>query len=200
MRRTLVVMVKEPRAGRVKTRLAADLGATRAAWWFRHQSARLLREIQDPRWDLILAVSPDRAGLSSRVWPAHLPRVPQGTGDLGARMARLFRTLPRGQVLVIGADIPGVTRSHIARGFAALGAGDAVLGPASDGGYWMIGLKRTRPAPICFLRNVRWSTDQALCDTLATMRGLTYSLTDTLDDVDAIRDLTRLSARQRHST
>lgn len=204
MKGTLVVMVKEPRPGRVKTRLGASLGMTRAAWWFRHASAQLLRRLEDPRWDILLAVSPDRAGLESRVWPAHLPRIPQGRGDLGARMARVFRmlppTLPPGPVLIIGADIPGITRAHIARAFAALGAHDAVFGPASDGGYWLIGLKRVRPAPISFLRNVRWSTRHALSDTQATLGPLTYSLTETLDDVDDIHDLARLSARQRYST
>ncbi len=199
MRRTLVVMLKEPRPGRVKTRLGAGIGRIRAAWWFRHQSARLLRQVTDPRWQILLAVSPEREGRASRVWPAHLPRIAQGRGDLGARMARIFAasSLPPGPALVIGADIPGITRAHIARAFAALGARDAVLGPASDGGYWLIGLKRSRPAPTSFLKGVRWSTSHALHDTLASLGPLTYSLTDRLDDVDTARDLARLSARQR---
>ena len=113
-------------------------------------------------------------------------------------MARLFAALPGGPALIIGADIPGVTSAHIARAFAALGAHDATLGPASDGGYWLIGLKRTRPVPMSFLKGVRWSTNHALSDTLASMSGLTFSLTDTLDDVDDIHDLTRLSARRKH--
>ncbi len=201
MRRTLIVMLKEPRPGRVKTRLAAGIGRIRAAWWFRHQSARLLREVADPRWQTVLAVSPDREGRMSRVWPAHLPRIAQGRGDLGARMARLFAALPPGgPALIVGADIPGITRAHIARAFAVLGARDAVLGPASDGGYWLIGLKRARPAPTSFLKGVRWSSRHALCDTLASLGPLTYSLTDRLDDVDTARDLARLPARQRHPT
>ena len=52
-------MVKEPRPGRVKTRLGRDIGMTAAAWWFRHQTHKILRQLQDPRWELILAVSPD---------------------------------------------------------------------------------------------------------------------------------------------
>ena len=75
-------MLKEPRPGRVKTRLGRDIGMGAAAWWFRHQTGRLLRRLEDPRWQLILAVAPDRDGLQSRVWPAHLPRLPQGGGDL----------------------------------------------------------------------------------------------------------------------
>ncbi len=132
--RHLIVMLKEPRAGRVKTRLGRDIGMTGAAWWFRHQTARLLRRLDDPRWQLWLAVAPDRA-LTSRAWPAHLPRLAQGPGDLGARMARALATPPPGPALVIGGDIPGITRPHIARAFCALGDHDAVFGPAPDGGY-----------------------------------------------------------------
>ncbi|MET4128268.1 TIGR04282 family arsenosugar biosynthesis glycosyltransferase [Roseovarius sp. MBR-6] len=188
-RATLVVMVKEPRPGRVKTRLGRDLGMTAAAWWFRHQVARLLRRIEDPRWRLILAVSPDRAGLTSRVWPAHLPRVPQGAGDLGDRMGRLFRSLPPGPVCIIGADIPGIERHHIARAFASLGRHDAVIGPAPDGGYWLIGLRRTAAVPARLFEGVRWSGPHARTDTLRSLGPARVALTDTLRDVDEARDL-----------
>jgi len=196
VRQTLVVMVKEPRPGRVKTRLGRDIGMIPAAWWFRHQSARLLREVSDRRWQTVLAVSPDRAGRKSRVWPGHLPRLAQGPGDLGARMARILAALPPGPALIVGADIPGITRTHIARAFARLGARDAVFGPAGDGGYWLVGLKRSRPAPTSLFKGVRWSSRHALSDTLSSMGSLTYSLTDRLDDVDNARDLARLSARK----
>ena len=104
---------------------------TAAALWFRHQSAALLRRLDDPRWNLILAVAPDHKGLSSRVWPAHLPRVPQGTGNLGDRMARQLR-FHQGPTCIVGADIPGIQPSHIAQGFKALGDHDAVFSPAPD--------------------------------------------------------------------
>jgi rSAM/selenodomain-associated transferase 1 len=188
---TLVVMVKEPRPGRVKTRLGRDLGMTAAAWWFRHQVARLLRRIEDPRWHLILAVSPDRAGLTSRVWPAHLPRMPQGAGDLGDRMGRIFRSLPPGPVCIIGADIPGITRAHVARAFAALGRHDAVIGPALDGGYWLIGLRRTAAVPARLFEGVRWSGPHARADTLNSLGAARVAQIDTLRDVDEARDLAR---------
>ncbi|MCZ4352939.1 TIGR04282 family arsenosugar biosynthesis glycosyltransferase [Roseovarius aestuarii] len=189
MRPTLVIMVKDPRPGRVKTRLGADIGMTAAAWWFRHQTRRLLRNLRDPRWDLILAVAPDTATLNSRAWPAYLPRIPQGTGNLGDRMARIFRTLPPGPVCVIGADIPNVRRSHIARAFASLGDHDATFGPAPDGGYWLIGFKRTRAIPRSALYNVRWSSPHALSDSRASLPGLRIALSDTLNDVDTAADL-----------
>lgn len=186
----LVLMLKEPRPGRVKTRLAAGVGAIRAAWWFRHQTARLIRQLpRDPRFDTFLAVSPDIAGMASRAWPGHLPRIPQGEGDLGDRMARIFRSLPPGPVIIVGGDIPGITPAHVARAFAALGGADAVLGPAPDGGYWLIGLKRTAAVPACLFTAVRWSTDHALADTVASLRGLRVALADTLADVDTVADL-----------
>ncbi len=192
MRPRLVVMLKEPLPGRVKTRLGREIGMTGAAFWFRHQVARLLREIADPRWHCVLAVSPDRAGLSSRVWPAQFARIPQGGGDLGARMARQLASHP-GPVLIIGADIPGITRAHIAKAFAVLGRKDFVLGPAGDGGYWAIGARNLgRPLPKTLFSNTRWSTQYALADTLAILGSASHGLCATLDDVDTLDDLRRL--------
>lgn len=160
-----------------------------AAWWFRHQTRTLIRRLQSPRWRLVLAVSPDREGLTSRVWPAGALRVPQGAGNLGDRMARLFRSLPPGPVVIIGADIPDVSTCHIARAFKALGSSDAVLGPAPDGGYWLIGLARRQAVPAPIFAGVRWSTEHARTDTERTLRGLRVAYIDQLRDVDTIEDL-----------
>jgi hypothetical protein len=182
-------MVKEPRPGRVKTRLGRDIGLTAAAWWFRHQTRRLLRRLDDPRWRLVLAVSPDSAGITSRVWPAHLPRIPQGGGDLGDRMGRLLRSAPPGPAIIIGADIPGITPAHIARAIAALSRADAVIGPAPDGGYWLIGLHRTAAQPTGLFHGVRWSSAHALRDTIDSAPRLRWAMADTLRDVDSGQDL-----------
>lgn len=189
MTQTLIVMVKEPRAGRVKTRLGREIGMVAAAWWFRHQVRRLLRRIEDPRWQVVLAVSPDRAGLQSRVWPPHLARWPQGRGDLGARMARALRRAPAGPACVIGADIPDITRARISAAFSALGDHDAVFGPAFDGGYWLVGLKHPRVQPPAFLQGVRWSCEHALEDSIATLEGYCIAHAATLRDVDTAADL-----------
>ena len=189
MRPTLVVMLKEPRPGRVKTRLGRDLGMTTAAWWFRHQVRGLLRRVRDKRWNVVLAVSPDREGMLSRAWPADLPRIPQGRGDLGDRMGRVFRTMPPGPVVIIGADIPRVNRARIAEAFAALGDHEAVFGPAPDGGYWLIGMKRAAPVPGTMFNGVRWSSEHALADTMASLAGLRIAQVATLRDVDTVADL-----------
>ncbi len=195
MRPTLVIFVKEPRPGRAKTRLARGIGAVAAAWWFRHQSIGLIgRLARDPRWRTALAVTPDAEGLSSRVWPARLPRAPQGRGDLGRRMARFLRAepgtgIPPGPVAVVGADLPELRPAHVAQAFGLLRRHDAVLGPASDGGYWLIGLARRRAVPRDILSGVRWSTEHALADTLVGLRHLDVALAATLHDVDSAADL-----------
>ena len=192
----LVIFVKEPRPGRVKTRLGAGIGMTASAQWFRRQSARLIRQLSaDPRWETVLAVSPDAAGMTSRVWQRGLARWPQGSGDLGARMGRVLRDFPPGPVVIIGADIPGITPDAIARAFEALGAHDAVFGPADDGGYWLVGLKRTRPVPRGFMHGVRWSTAETLTDTIATLPDdWRVGRLHTLRDIDTVDDLRAMRA------
>jgi len=195
VQRTLVIFLKEPRPGRVKTRLGRDIGMVGAAWWFRHQSARLIRRLRhDRRWRTVLAVSPDREGLASRVWPAGLARWPQGPGDLGGRMGRVFGAMPPrmppGPVIIVGADIPGLRPAHVAEGFGLLGRHDAVLGPAPDGGYWMIGLRRGgRAVPAGLFNGVRWSSPDALADTVASLAPLDVGFAATLRDVDVAADL-----------
>lgn len=182
-------MVKVPRPGRVKTRLGRDIGMTCAAWWFRQQVSRVLRSIRDPRWKIVLAVSPDREGLVFPGWPEDLPRLPQGPGDLGARMSRIFRRSPRVPTLVIGGDIPGITRKAIAQAFQSLKGADAVIGPATDGGYWLIGMRHPAALPRDALSGVRWSGPHARTDTVAGLRPLRIATARTLSDVDTVDDL-----------
>lgn len=190
----LVVMLKVPRAGQVKTRLGREIGMTRAAWWFRHQVDVLLRRVEDPRWQTVLAVAPDRDGMMHRGWPPSFARVPQGRGDLGARMGRLMRGLPPGPVCIIGGDVPGIDRPHITRAFKALGDHDAVFGPAPDGGYWLVGFKRSGRIPPTLFQNVRWSTEHALSDSMAGLPDARIALADMLHDVDTAADLERICA------
>lgn len=189
----LVIFLKEPRPGRVKTRLGRDIGMAAAARWHRRAALSLIRRVESPKWETWLAVSPDREGLESRVWPAHLPRWPQGRGDLGRRMGGAFRRFPPGPVAIIGADIPDIGRGDIAAAFAALGRHDAVFGPAEDGGYWLVGLSRRRRIPAGLFRGVRWSTRHALADSVETLPGESIARLRVLGDVDDAGDLARHS-------
>jgi uncharacterized protein len=177
-------MAKAPIAGAAKTRLAAEIGIAEATRFARQASAALLVRLgQDPRWQTILAVSPDSHG-KSPIWPSTCVRCGQGRGDLGQRMQRQFAGHGRGPLIIVGTDIPGLSRAHIATAFRLLGRCDAVFGPALDGGYWLVGLRR-RPHLIRPFRQVRWSGPQALRDTLANVSGRALGFLPRLGDVDS---------------
>jgi rSAM/selenodomain-associated transferase 1 len=176
-------MAKVPAAGAVKTRLAREIGTAGAVRFARVAAAALLDRVgRDPRWQTTIAVAPD-AGVASRAWPGRFARVRQGGGDLGARMQRIFDRAPPGPVAIIGTDVPGIARAHLAAAFRLLGRHDAVLGPAADGGYWLVALRR-RPRVLRPFAGVRWSGPHALADTAANLAGASVGHVATLADVD----------------
>lgn len=182
MNRQLIIFVKEPRVGAVKTRLGAEIGMAEAARIYRGMIADLCRRLaRDPRWAVSFAVSPDSFQLKDFLC------TPQGPGDLGQRMGRAFHQSPPGPVVIVGSDIPALRPSHIWSAFQALGRSEAVFGPSLDGGYWLIGLGRRRPAPRLF-DGVRWSSGNELADTLENLRGRSVELLDPLNDIDTIDD------------
>jgi rSAM/selenodomain-associated transferase 1 len=183
--RLVVVFLRAPRLGRVKRRLARGIGDLAALAFHRATATRLLRDLaRDRRWRVHVAVTPDRRAFLPRAWRVG-ERRGQGGGDLGRRMARAFTRLPPGPAVLVGADIPELGPRHVAAAFAALGTHDAVFGPAQDGGYWLVGFARRAPLPRGVFAGVRWSSESALADTLASLpRRLRVALLETLADVD----------------
>lgn len=181
----LVIFVKAPRIGAVKTRLAAEIGAVAAWRFYREATNRLLHRVaRDRRWVCRLAVAPDRFAQERRLWPAGTRVFPQGGGDLGARMARCMRRLPPGPVVIVGSDVPDIAPRHIAQAFRALRSSDVVFGPAPDGGYWLVGLSR-RPRLLEIFGGVEWSSPQALEQTLSNLPpGARVEMLEELEDVD----------------
>ena len=181
----LAIFVKEPRLGRAKARLARDVGHGEAWLFYRRLVRRVLPPLaRDPRWNAWLATTPDGWQAREPFWPFVLPHLEQGPGDVGQRMLRVFRSLPPGPAIIVGSDIPGLAPAHVARGFAALGRADMVLGPAEDGGYWLIGLG-PRARAIDPFQGVRWSSQWALADTARALpAGFRLALVDRLADVD----------------
>ncbi len=196
----LIIMAKEPRIGRVKTRLASDIGTVKAWSFYRHTLARIVGTLaRDTRWQTWLAVSPNRSVSSHRVWPAGVPRFDQGTGNLGARMERAMQTVGgRGPVVLIGADIPEITPNQIANAFSVLGHNDVVFGPAEDGGFWLVGQRR-RPRFLELFTDVRWSHAETLNDTLRNIgqsadTGFITPLAD-VDDGESYQNYLNRKAR-----
>ncbi len=189
----LVIFAREPRLGRVKRRLARDIGDHAAFAFYRDQLRGLLRALgRDPRWTTWLAVTPDAAA-ARPIWPPRIPVFGQGEGDLGQRMARVFASLPPGPALIVGSDIPRIGRGDVARAFRSLGRAEATLGPSGDGGYWLVGLRRLRPQPPDLFAGVRWSGPYAYDDTLATLpAGWRIGQEPVLEDVDTGGDYHRL--------
>jgi uncharacterized protein len=192
LRNQLVIMAKAPRIGRVKTRLAKGIGSIKAWMFYRRTLEAVSRPLNaGRRWQTWLAVSPDQTVHDARVWPITGPRLTQGSGNLGHRMGRVMEIMGPGPVVIIGADIPDIRTHHISAAFKALGHHDAVFGPADDGGYWLVGLKR-RPTVADLFHNVRWSTQHALADTRANLPAdAKVAYLETLTDVDDVFSLAR---------
>jgi glycosyltransferase A (GT-A) superfamily protein (DUF2064 family) len=114
-------------------------------------------------------------------------------------MARPFAALPPGPVVIIGSDIPDIVPAHIMDAFRLFGLHDFVLGPAADGGYWLFGSRR-RPLPYGVFSGVRWSTEHALGDTLASLpKRARTAFAATLDDIDDVGAYRRWRALSRPS-
>lgn len=181
----LIIFAKSPRLGQVKQRLGASIGQAAASGFYRHCLLTVIRRLlPDPRWRTYLALTPDR-DLRLPI-PSHgsLSRIAQGAGSLGDRMGRVMAGLPPGPAIIVGSDIPDIRESNIAKAFRILGDTDAVFGPAEDGGYWLVGLKRRPQTPEIF-GAVRWSTPHALADTRANLSTRhSVVLIETLMDVD----------------
>jgi rSAM/selenodomain-associated transferase 1 len=190
---TLIVFVKVPRLGAVKTRLARAIGPLAAWRFYRETTTTLLARIGwNPRWRTVLAVTPDAFASKGRFWPRAFARVPQGRGDIGRRMARSIADLGHGPTVLVGGDIPDIEARHIGGAFRALASADIVFGPAEDGGFWLVGTRDPRVLRGAF-RDVRWSSPTTLADTLSNLRHRRVALAATLADVDDAAGLTRIS-------
>jgi len=185
MRRHLILFARAPALGHGKRRLAKDIGDLAALRFERVMIARLLRRFAaDRRWDLRIAVTPDRVRGRARHWRRGVKVFGQGGGDLGRRMQRAIAGAPPGPVVLVGSDIPAADARHVEAAFRLLGTHDLVFGPAADGGFWLVGARRRPSLPPLFER-VRWSGPHALADTLAGLpHRLAVGFAETLEDVD----------------
>lgn len=193
----IIVFAKAPEPGRVKTRLMPALGAAGAARLHRMLVSRALTEACESGLGPVeLWCAPD-AKHSFFAECARCFRVTlhaQGGENLGERMERAFRrNLERySRVLLLGSDIPALDASYLRRAHDALGKADAVIGPAEDGGYVLIGLKR--PAPEIF-RDMGWGGPDVMERTRQKLAllGWVWRELEPLWDVDRPEDLSRLA-------
>lgn len=191
-RPAVLVFLRAPERGRVKTRLAAGIGAEAALAVYRRLAEHTVAEALGAGAAVRAHVTPDEAAEQVAAWLGEGPLyLPQGTGDLGGRMERAFAeafAAGYGPVAIVGSDLPGLSADLLRRALALLEHHDAVVGPAEDGGYYLLALRE--PCAALF-REVPWSTERVLPVTLQRLReaGLGAVTLEELRDVDEVEDL-----------
>lgn len=190
----LVIFTRYPQPGTTKTRLIPALGPEGAADLQRQMTEHTLGQVaawqtQFPH-DLTVEIwfsGGDRSQMADWLG-AQWAYYPQGEGDLGDRLQRAGNQDPHRALLVIGIDCPGIDVLCLEQAWRSLHHSEVVLGPAMDGGYYLLGMRRWQPA---LVQDISWSTDQVLAQTMAIAQeqGLTLATLRPLSDVDEPQDL-----------
>lgn len=189
MKACVVVFGREPIPGEVKSRLAAGIGANAAAQVYGAILEHTLEVGRDSGARVVLSL----AELPSGSWSLDQDVVVevQRGDDLGERMADAFtRRFAEGErrVVIVGSDCPWLRGTHIAKASAKLGGADVLLGPATDGGYWLVA---QRPPGLAIFSDIPWSSPETLGDTRKRIRALggTWLELEELVDIDTVDDL-----------
>ena len=190
----VLVFQKNAILGKVKTRLASGIGEPRALEIYKHlmqSTYSVLEHVEAPVWTYYSDFIPETVN------PPIAESFVQEGQNLGERMAHAFaRSFESGmdKVVLIGTDCPTLQSHHLHEAFEALTHSDLVLGPATDGGYYLVGMKRR--ADYLF-KGIEWSTAEVLSQTLAvaTAHGLLSTLLDELSDIDTQEDWERFSSQ-----
>ena len=186
----LIIFLKAPRPGTVKTRIAQSAGADRSCAIYREMVGTVLEHLRPIR-HAQLCFAPDDAGPEIVPWLREdWTARPQGGGDLGERLHRAFVsafTAGAERVVIVGSDCPEVKAADIRNAWRESKSHDLVLGPAVDGGYWLIGLRAPQPD---LFHDIAWSSEQVLGQTLqrAKSLGLRIQLLRILTDIDTEAD------------
>ncbi|MEM7038471.1 MAG: TIGR04282 family arsenosugar biosynthesis glycosyltransferase, partial [Bacteroidota bacterium] len=196
--RALLIFVKNPEKGKVKTRLAKTIGEDAALAAYMDMLAHTRAVALDVEADRSLYYTSfvDHED----AWPAaHFHKRLQAQGDLGARMYSAFADIfgaGHRKVLIIGSDCLDLRLAHLEAAFSALDDHDFVVGPAEDGGYYLLGMRELTPR---VFENKQWSTESVLPDTLHDIQtlGRTVHTLDTLSDIDYEEDLREARARNQ---
>lgn len=199
----LVIFSRVPLAGRVKTRLSPEYTPEEAAEIHRallgdvvERSLRAAAGIADVRLSWSESPPEDLPGLPG----AAVPQGVQPPGDLGERMARVIQEglrAGRRGVVILGSDAPTLPGDHLAAAFQALDRREVVLGPAEDGGYYLIGMSRLHPG---IFRDMNWGSGEVLKVTRHRLRqaGVAWEELGPWHDVDTAGDVARLWREMLH--
>jgi len=195
-RNKLGVFARVPVAGQVKTRMIPPLSPDTVCDLYRAFLADLFERLGQAKVSPTIFLAGEPASAFPPLLPRPWPLVPQAEGDLGARMAAAFRHLltgPESRAVLIGSDSPDLPIPYLKRAFQRLKHRDVVIGPAMDGGYYLIGLRA--PTPVLF-EGVEWGSNRVLAQTIEiiTREKLSVSMLPPWYDVDDAQSLELLRA------
>ena len=194
MKECLIIFTRYPEPGKTKTRLISVLGAEGAAILQRQMTEQKLAEVKKFQLFYPILVEVHFTGGNQQLmadWLGSITYKKQSSGDIGCRMEAAFQAsfeAKMNSVVLIGIDCPDLNAKLIAEAFQALKNDDLVLGPAEDGGYYLIGLNKLIPE---LFRGINWSTEVVLQQTqnIAQKLNLTVAYLPTLRDIDRPEDL-----------
>lgn len=188
--------------GQVKTRLAQAIGFEASCELYRRFGLDLFRRIQTLNLPILVFYSPPEAEADIAAWLGAVQCWPQATGDLGLRMRLAFEKgfeLGYKSLLIVGSDSPDIPFSIFRSAFKRLDAGQCVIGPSDDGGYYMLGFTEKTFEPSVF-SGVEWSTDSVFSTTLEKLQwcGCAVEILPEWHDVDTLDDL-KLFCQRNHA-
>ena len=190
----LIIFVKYPDPGKVKTRIARELGAEKAADIYSLIAGSVIENVSgSDKYRTVFFFDPPEMenGIRQRLGRGDVTYEPQSGNTIGERMSDAFERVFSGgaeKAVLIGTDVPEITGEMVTRAFRLLEFEDAVIGPAEDGGYYLLGLKK--PESLLF-DDIEWGSDSVYKRTVERIEklDLSYKSLDTLRDVDTAEDV-----------
>jgi rSAM/selenodomain-associated transferase 1 len=198
----ILLFIKAPEKGQVKTRLAAAIGNDAAFELYRNFILDIIDTVKKTGCPFRICFYPPDAGEAVTSWlGARYRLMPQNGNDLGERMENAFlQCFSEGaeSAILIGSDIPDLVPDVLREALSSLAENDSVIGPASDGGYYLIGFKKGAFLPRIF-HGIRWSEETVFQETITMLHdaALTVHRAPLWNDVDTVQDLKALYERNR---
>jgi len=196
-KRCVILFVKLPEKGRVKSRLARHVGEDVALRLYENMVLDVIDVLKRGRFPFRICYTPPDARDQIAGWLGQeYDYLPQTGGHLGDRMEGAFAFVFSGdveEVLLIGSDIPGLTTEVIEEAFTSLLTNGSVIGPADDGGYYLIGFRKNTFTPRIF-RDMVWSTSRVFRETVDRLHeeSVTLHVLPEMTDIDTLEDLRTL--------
>lgn len=188
MKSILIVFAKTPILGNVKSRLADELGEIKTLWVYKQLLKKTKIAIQSIQQNVVVYYSGDKTDFFDQLF-LNCKKHPQEGIDLGERMANAISTeFEKGfnQIIIIGTDMWDLNQENIEKAFKVLNNSDIVIGPASDGGYYLLGIKKMIPD---IFQNKKWGSQTVLKETLKDLKNYKVSFLKEKNDIDLLEDL-----------